>query len=289
MTIQYIDSKNSLYQIFYPYNKFDDVQKLDPWFLTQDLKQSFCIKIVPKKPEPINPRQDIVYKPIVDIASTIKTEIVPEPRSQSVSPKPSLTIPDRPDTLFWSVYIFHYGYTEYLAIGKKYGNAELAEKQKIMEHIQKNKYIFKPVNRKITLGASQEIMSELMTNKKTSLLTLNALSIYYKINILVSNKENGTYLEYMYNKDDEQTHSNWLLLAYKNGRYGIVDNETLEDYRKGICIEDFDKPLRGISSYKVCELKELADKIPQICKNPERDSWKKPELYGNIWQACLWK
>lgn len=220
--------------------------------------------------------------------------LVPEPLQKEVlfvekpvlpAQKPFLRIPNNLDSLFWSMYIHHYGYEQYLAIGNKYTNLEMAEKQKIMEHIKSAKYSFKNMNHKITLGATQEIMSELMTNTKTSLLALHAISLYYKVNVCVENTINGTYLEYVFDKENPS--DKWVFLKYTDRKkYGLVESEHAKP--SGMLIESHDKPLRGISTYKLSELVEIADKIPAVCKDESRATWKKPDLYGKLWHALLW-
>jgi hypothetical protein len=194
-----------------------------------------------------------------------------------------LIIPDNIDTLFWCIYIAHYGYDTYLNIRNKYMNAEFVEKEKIMEYLKSNKNILKNINKKITINAHQEIMSELLTNKKTSVLAINAFAAYYKTNIVVENTLNGTYIEFVYNDE-----AKWIHLKYINrGRYGISEIRPIANI--GIKIDSSDKPLRGISTYKISELNELATKIPSVENDPQRSSWKKADLYGNIWRALLWQ
>ena len=260
---------NALYQIFYPYNKFDveSLRLLEPFMYNK----SFVVE-VPKEPAP-ECISALVEKPC-------------EPLQKTAVPKFFLRIPHNPDSLFWSMYIHHYGYEHYLAIGNKYTNVEMVEKQKIMEHIKSSKYSFKNMNRKITLGTTQEIMSELMTNSKTSLLALHALSLYYKVNVYVENTINGTYLEYIFDK--ESPSDKWVFLKYTDRKkYGLVESEPVKP--NGILIESHDKPLRGISTYKVVELNAIADKLPAICKDELYATWKKPELYGKLWHALLWQ
>lgn len=266
---------NNLYQIFYPYNKFDSPEdletRLEKFMYSKNyidlVKDSdLAQQEIPNNVEYIHPIEPVTA--------------LPPPPPQKASSK--LLIPDKIDSLFWSMYIYHYGYAEYLAIGNKYMNAEFVEKAKIMEYLKSNKNILKNINKKITLGAAQEIMSELLTNKKTSLLAINAFAVYYKKNIFIENTMNGTYLEYIYDTDEE-----WIHLKYiTRGRYGICEMRPIT--KTGIKVEYPDKPLRGISTYKVSELNDLAVSIPILANNPERSSWKKPELYGNIWRTLLW-
>ena len=195
-------------------------------------------------------------------------------------------MPNKLDTLFWSIYIAHYGYTEYLAIGSKYTNFELGEKATIMEHLKSSKHILKRIHPKITLGATQEIMSELMTNKKSTLLAINAYALYYKVNIIVENANNGTYLEYIYDK--EQPADKWICLKYTERKQYGIDHTGNTRTNRGILVESGDKPLRSMSTFKVAELNELAAKFPTIWNDPERGTWKKADLYGKLWHHCVW-
>jgi len=275
---------NNLYQIFYPYNKFDSPEdittRLEKFMYNKNYIDFTEEPETEHEPEEISQDESAPVEYITPIESPVLQPPPPPRPPQKASSK--LLIPDKVDSLFWSLYISHYGYDQYLAIGNKYMNAEFVEKAKIMEYLKSNKNVLKNINKKITLGAAQEIMSELITNKKTSLLSINAFAAYYKKNILIENTMNGTYLEYIYDTDEP-----WIHIKYiTRGRYGIC--EILPIVKTGIHVEYPDKPLRGISTYKVSELNELAASIPSIANDPARSSWKKPDLYGNIWRALLW-
>jgi len=305
-----------VYQTFYPYNKFDDIQtisNLNKWMLSKEV----LAQLFPKEREPVpeitvsenrssqnvgsphifssnvNENEPVVPKNCLNIAPPVQV-IVPSRSSHFI-------LPDKMDTLFWCLYISHYGEEKYLAIGNKYGNAEIAEKQKIMEVLKSNKNALKNLHRKITIGLYQEIMSDLMTNAKTSLLSLVAFSVYYKKNIILLNTINKTFLEYRY--DDRSISTNnatdatdgsgelgpWLIIKYtENKKYGFFAEET-EDIsqliREYIYIAAPDKPLRGISTYKMGELMEIAAKIPELAKISKLS---KPDLYGKIWHHLLW-
>ena len=278
---------NNLYQIFYPYNKFDSTEDVETR-LEKFMYTKLYIDFEDSDDSDVEQEEILVDESAIEI---IKPVAPIEPLVQITSPTPpqktysKLLIPDKMDSLFWSIYISHYGYEQYLAIGNKYMNAEFVEKAQIMEYLKSNKNVLKNINKKITLGAAQEVMSELLTNKKTSLLAVNACAAYYKKNILIENTMNGTYMEYIYDTDavDEQ----WIHLKYiTRGRYGICETRPIA--KTGIKVEYPDKPLRGISTYKVSELNDLAASIPAIANDPERYSWKKPDLYGNIWRTLLW-
>jgi len=289
-----------LYQTFYPYNKFDDgktIHKLEKWMLSKaSIEKNLFGFTVPNRGfsgetteefRRMNGITPIVSQPIIHPELKI-------PKSQFIVP---FTVPDKMDTLFWCLYISHYGEAEYLAIGNKYGNAKIAEKQKIMETLKSNKNALKNLNRKITLGAAQEIMSDLMTNMKTSLLSLVAFSVYYKKNILLLNTINKTFLEYRY---DDKSIANisepgelrelgsWLIIKYTDKKkYGFYPEDIsdishiISEY---IYIQSPDKPLKGISTYKIGELVEIASKISMA----KESKMSKPDLYGKIWHSLLW-
>ena len=114
-----------LYQTFYPYNKFDSgssIHKLEKWMLSKDALYNLLRR------HPHAQLNDIEKKMENEFVATETTFI-----NIQKLPKPQFIVPDKMDTLFWCIYISYYGEAQYLAIGNKYGNAEIAEKKKIME------------------------------------------------------------------------------------------------------------------------------------------------------------
>ena len=282
-----------LYQTFYRNNKFDnvsDIGQLHKWMLSKEWMAVLLSRDNPRTPT------------LVPSSGVLTSSPSPANPSIAISPEQTrpakrVVIPNKGDTLFWCVYICHYGEDTYLAIGNKYGNAEIAEKKKIMEFLKSNKCALKNVNRKITLSAVQEIMSDLMTNVKTSLQTVVALSVFYKKNIMILNECNKTYIEYLFDlsqkSDTDQSETipttKWLVIQYtENKQYGVISDEETDvsNYcNKYIHIENYDKPLKGISTYKMSELTAIASNIPELTKEGK---WTKPELYGKLWHHCLW-
>jgi len=275
---------SSLYQTFYPYNKFDDVKsicQLEKWMLVKDV----LAQLYARTPDS---GTSVGVRVLSEDNGTSENNAKTSPISVQIKQPIQFIIPDKMDTLFWCLYISYYGEDKYLAIGNKYGNAEIAERQKIMEFLKSNKNALKNLNRKITIGATQEIMSDLMTNMKTSLLSLVAFSVYYKKNILLLNTCNKTFLKYTYDVLEEPR--KWIVIKYmENKKYGFFSEEMddittiIADY---IYIEYPDKPMKGISTYKIGELATIASKIPELAKEPKLS---KQELYGRIWQCLLWK
>ena len=74
--------------------------------------------------------------------------------------------PTQKDTLFWCIFILHFGYNEYLQVNRNYGIKELEVKQKIIEYLNKTPGVLKQTNYKITKASVQEILSDFLTSQK---------------------------------------------------------------------------------------------------------------------------
>lgn len=285
-----------LYQTFYLNNKFDnpvEIDSLEKWMFSKKNKEQLFKVFL---------ENSINDTTITDsnIENTLDTSLF----QKTGSNKDKFYIPNQLDTLFWSIFISHYGEPYYLSILHKYGNAEIVEKQKIMDYLKSNRGILKKTNHKLSLGSTQEIMSELMTNTKTSLLAINAFMMYYKVNIIIQNTFNNTYINYSYDLSDDTKYNsdvktNTIIIKYieENGKkkYAYLqDNQLyLKDYTKGICIERPDKPLRGISTYKLNDLIDIATIYnsytnTNIILTSTKSEQKKRELYEKLWHLLLW-
>jgi hypothetical protein len=210
------------------------------------------------------------------------------PKSKESVPK-NLFFSDKEDTLFWAIYIHVYGYAAYLDISTKYKNVELAEKQKIMVHLKANAAsMYKTgTTHKLTNVDIQEIMSELMTNRKTSLFTIYALAVYYKVQItLVKDKMYHEYVLSSGERGDE------CVLYYRHGRYGIYLQDQgvpVFDRNAAIRLETIYKPLKGASFYKMGDLEQLYAKVggSDLSLNVPK-KWKKADLYNAIVEKLVW-
>lgn len=193
------------------------------------------------------------------------------------------------DTLFWSVFIAHYGLKEFYNVDR-YKNREIQEKVNIINYIR-------PLSKteiKITKTSVQEMMGELMVAKNTTLFIVNALCMYYKMDILFVFE--NTYLEFNLNKL-LTTHDGEIPIGiiYKNDtnkypKYAVdlyVTTEKLRIIRDTkLRLEKPEKPLRGISTYKIPELEIMLYKIePNLGETPTKQT--KKELYSKIWGLCL--
>jgi hypothetical protein len=233
-----------------------------------------------EKENPITPMEN-------KIIISKEEPIIPKPIIQRT---PKLFISDKEDTLFWGIYIQAHGYNAYQIIGQKYKNEEIAEKQKIMIHLKANSMHYKTAStRKLTNVDIQEIMSELMTNRKTSLLTVSILAIYYKMPITLV--KDNIYLEYGLNERPEEKE---CTLYFRHGRYGLyLDDSSAPKFSKTTAfkLKGPNKPLRGVSTYKMAELQEIFEKVvptTDISGNSTDKKRKKGDIYNAIIETCLW-
>ena len=220
-----------LNQIFYPYKKFDDVESissLEPWmFFTLSCNENVKIETVPCESEPrnieppgtqsiipvtkFNERRGGVWNPASRDSDEGEPRVPPKENSfQPIIPvtkfnerqgggKGEPRVPPN-DTLFWAAYTVFHGEAGYWVIGNKYKNTEIAEKQKIIDSIRTTGFL-KRAYSKISNVRVQEIMSELMLDKKTSWNTFMAICAFYKFRALVIRGK--TYMEFSPNVDQQ--------------------------------------------------------------------------------------
>jgi hypothetical protein len=198
--------------------------------------------------------------------------------------------PTQQDTLFWCIYIANHGYEEYLQITRNYGVKELEIKKQVAEHIQKNPNKMKQVNTKITKIMIQEILSELLTSQKeTSLLCLYSLVVFYTMNVILVDPTDRFMVEFISDKTAESP----TFVLYKDtyGKYKLntqpLTLDQISELRtKMTGLENFTKPLKAVSQYKLSELEDLAKKIGIY---NETKKYKKNGLYEELAAACMWR
>jgi hypothetical protein len=199
----------------------------------------------------------------------------------------SIIFPEKMDNLFWSIFISVYGYTEYETIGRCYSNREISEKQNIMEFIKKNPKSLKNMDKKITKAMTQEILSDIMSNKKTTLYVLPAFALFYKKNIIILNEKNKNI--YLKINLVENTKEYILLIKNKKGFFGVDTDITSEKIQNifdtKFCLEHYNKPLKAISNYKSDELNSIGEMMGLNIDI----KLKKQELYNEICKLICWE
>ena len=191
------------------------------------------------------------------------------------------------DTLFWSLYILHHGYLEYMKIHINYGNAYLNEKKKMYDNLHTKRDLVKNSNIKVTNVLFQEIMSDLMSysNKNINYNMIYAFIAHYKFNIIILNEEKQSFFHFKNEMTGNCTH----LIQLNKGKYYDISKENMDEneintiYTTYIQLHKYDKPMKGSSSYKLDDLKAFAGKL-----NIDIHNLKKDHIYREIYKTIAW-
>ena len=197
--------------------------------------------------------------------------------------KPSLFTPSQQDGLFWCFYIIKNGDANYETLNNK---TTLVAKQQKIEYvslIRQNKDVVKLYKLDTITNLENNLANDMNLNIKT-FLTLCAIE---NINIIYVN--NKTYYELLTNDTDViyvvhelQNQSKY----HKKYGYELGTEETINKIRNSLYkLEIVDKPIKGISAYKVSDLLEICSKLEIETVNKASDKKKsKNELYESIIQ-----
>ena len=174
------------------------------------------------------------------------------------------------DDLFWCFYIMHLGLQKYTLI-RNFFTEEKNVKIGFVEVIRKNKDILKQHKWK-----RNQIENELVHEKKISLTTFICLCTIFNHSFLIIDGRKLYDRRIHSNLDD--THlivkldEEWSIYTEEDKKNKIQQSlETLW------IIENIKKPLRGISAYKVKDLKDICQKLQLTYEKK-----KKKELYQLI-------
>lgn len=275
-------SYRTLNQIFYTNNKFDDateIQRLEQYFMNLS----------------IDIEQDVLKLKVIDTSTPIIVdlfELVPVISPRKFAPPPikikGFSPRDR-DALFWCIFVHQYGEIEYDMIRTNYGKRKVDEKMKIYSWLKDNKSAIKGYpSMKITNVMYQEMLSELMcVQSDTGYLSIIAFALYYKINIYLVNEVKKTYLEFLGQAQAEAQAEESKCILYRLDRgYRLSYDSSIGNIESFLKLENYMKPLKAISNFKMCELEELATMLGLW--SDSLSSMKKPELYQTLVDYCVW-
>ena len=198
--------------------------------------------------------------------------------------------PKQSDSLFWCFYILCNGYKSY-EYETNYFTAEQQFKIHTVEKVKRgdNKQILK--DNKISKNCFE---SGLMGTIK--LKTLNALSLFYNINIFYVH--NNTYYDMIVNAEkptniiryNPETHNYSVCLGSGTGMSNDTQTsphicEYIEKIKESHWkLETLDKPLRAITSYSISELVNICNKLDISITNESNKKKTKADLYSSILQ-----
>lgn len=183
-----------------------------------------------------------------------------------------LFFPCQEDNLFWLYYIMVHSIENYKMLGEHTYSIENQEKMKCIETLKLHKSTIKDLKTKII-----DCENDLINNKKISLSTFIVLCAIKSINPCIVFKN----LYFIY---DESENPNFIIHKV-NGLYGYEPfNESLYDGVKTnrMCITNINKPIKAISSYKIDEIKMLAESLHISSYNDNQKSKNKIMLYDDI-------
>lgn len=213
-------------------------------------------------------------------------ESQPVPEEPCISKISTLT-PAQTDSLFWCIYIAIHKYDEYLMVHNKHNMLELEWKQKLAKQITDYPAKLKQSTHKVTKANIQEILSDFMTAPyKTNMLCVIAITVYYNIHIIIMNSTNNMRMEFTTDTLPTDAHPTDTYVIYKNERnhYSICPEpasayELARIRNSSFLIENNEKPLKSIGSYKVDELIQYA-KLFGVYNDHEK--YKKNELHDIV-------
>jgi hypothetical protein len=219
--------------------------------------------------------------PVPDIFSVQQPDIVPE----KVHVKVQRFMPRQQNSLFWCFFVAHFGISEYEMIGSRYQNAELEEKYRISETLEKSPDRLKATNYSPSKQSIKEMCAGIVSSTRDDFFSLIAFCAYYRTKTLVVFEQSHTYLEFDCCQSDAVP---MVMRATRNNGKGAwsfsldmsMSIATVEvEYVK---LNTYLKPMKGIGSYKSDELICMASKMG--LDTPEGKKEGKKELYEKIGQ-----
>ena len=176
----------------------------------------------------------------------------------SVNTTNNIFYPKQRDQLFWIFYSILHSISEY-EMTHNFFTKEKEVKYKWIEDFREKKEIFKPIK-----VSRNNVEDELANKPKISLQCIKALCHLHDVNIFYI--DNKKFYEMITNENNPI-----YIIEKVNHKYGLkekVSNDILNYYREHYWkLENLDKPLKAISSYKVPELTAICKKLNIICEN----------------------
>jgi hypothetical protein len=184
--------------------------------------------------------------------------------------------PKMKDSLFWCLYIACYGEVAYELIDNKNIIAEKKIKYEFIDKVRKNKDLLK----KYKFATLSHIENQLANENKIDLKTLLSLSVIENMNILYL--KNKICYQHLMN-DTEDLH---VFRHLENNSFCYFKS-TIDDMKETVnglyIMDNIEKPLKSISSYKVEDLVKISNKLGiNIMLDNSKKIKTKNELYESI-------
>lgn len=191
-------------------------------------------------------------------------------KSDTKSKKNEFFIKEK-DKLFWYLFIFENGYEAYNLLGRNKYSKEMDDKVNYVKYLKNEKRLLKDFKLKFN-----DIQENILYNS-LNIFSLLAITSIKKINLIYFTDS----LYFVNNKYDKDP----LIIYYdtQNKQYNKIEKIDESELKKNrLNIIHIQKPIKGVSSYKVSELEDFC-KILNIntMKNGIK-KLKKKELYEKI-------
>lgn len=195
--------------------------------------------------------------------------------------------PKEKDTLFWCYYINKYGIDKYFDNKKRSFVVEHDYKISVIEKIQNMKDELK-----LNKIKKLVVEDELMNKAKIEIASIKLLMLLDNENLLLI--KNNCYQKIVFNRDKlDLSVDNYNVIFCDVDNYylqkNLNDRELVDIIDKSYEIDNFDKPLKGISSYKLDELHEICKKLNiELSSNLGKNKNKtKQVLYTEILEKFI--
>lgn len=209
----------------------------------------------------------------VKVKDTKQLEVPKEKTSFS-----DFLLPKQYDTLFWCYYIMVFGHFSYITLGENSFEEEKSIKIALAEKIKDNKELLKENKWK-----RRKLETELVIDKNISFQTFFFMCAIKKLNVIIQYKrciyscKNNNTDEYELIKWDKD--KGYLIFTGKDiDKKSIIANY-MESY---LIIQNINKPIGAISSYKIADLKNICNKLNIPIVSPNGKKLTKKILYNNI-------
>ena len=186
-------------------------------------------------------------------------------------------LPTHKDTLYWCFFIMTQGQFTYESLSGYNFGEEMKEKILIVEDISNNTDILKKNKWKKTV-----IEHNLISEKKISLHTFFYMCSTQNINAVVL-KGRGLYI--LENNKDTPCE----LLVYDDNGYRLSQHDPEEklalisEYKTTYFnIENINKPIGAVSSYKIADLRDICGKLDISMVSSDGKKYNKKQLYNII-------
>jgi|TARA_B100000902_G_scaffold61283_1_gene68333 hypothetical protein len=221
---------------------------------------------------------------IQELISSEYFEYTVKPKTKNIKEKVEIEhtnffLPQEDDTVFWCWLLFKLGFSEYEILKETNFIIEKQYKIEFISKVRDNKNQLKQMKVKVA-----EMEGHLANDTSLSIFFLEAMLITEKYNFVYMNDK-------IYYENISYPGNRTCIIKYfeKINKYGLfLDEKKLFDYRdKLFIVDNMKKPIKGISSYKAHELKDICKKLNiEIMKTPTKSKTKK-ELYQLVIEKII--